>query len=165
MTMAMSFSAGSKVTILFDGWETQNAGQLFGSVIAIILLGIFYEVLKFWRETLASNALLREQNRIVHAGSGNGGNGSNGNGGGGSVGGTAAPAFQDRRRLKEAFFSRHHLLQTAMHLIQVTIGYFLMLIAMTYNVWCFLAVILGSGIGYFLVGWRRCLITEYSDHC
>lgn len=35
-------------------------------------------------------------------------------------------------------------------MVQFLVGYFLMLVAMTYNVWLFLAVIIGCGIGYFL---------------
>merc|ERR1712038_699201 len=66
MMMHMYFTAGTKVTILFDGWTTQNAGQLFGSVIAIMLMAIFHEVLKVWRERLAANNVARMNNRIVH---------------------------------------------------------------------------------------------------
>ena len=35
-------------------------------------------------------------------------------------------------------------------MLQVTVSFFLMLIAMTYNVWLFVAIVLGAGAGYFL---------------
>lgn len=44
-----------------------------------------------------------------------------------------------------------HLKKTCLYLVQFLVGYFLMLVAMTYNVWLFLAVIIGCGLGHFLV--------------
>jgi hypothetical protein len=42
-----------------------------------------------------------------------------------------------------SLFRRDHLVQTCFHFVQFGIGYFLMLIAMTFNVWLFLAVLTG----------------------
>ena len=44
-----------------------------------------------------------------------------------------------------------HLKETLLCMVQLIVGYFLMLVAMTYNVWLFLAVVAGCGIGYFLI--------------
>ena len=33
MMMQMYFTASSRVTILFEGWATKDAGQLFGSMV------------------------------------------------------------------------------------------------------------------------------------
>eukprot|EP00122_Pirum_gemmata_P007003 Pgem_evm1s6418 len=43
-----------------------------------------------------------------------------------------------------------------LYCIQITIAYFLMLIAMTYNTWLFLALIGGSAVGYMIVRMIRC---------
>ena len=43
-----------------------------------------------------------------------------------------------------------HLKKTCLYFVQFLVGYFLMLVAMTYNVWLFLAVIIGCGLGHFL---------------
>lgn len=43
-----------------------------------------------------------------------------------------------------------HLTQTAIHVMQVVLGYLLMLVVMTYQVYLGIAVILGAGLGYFL---------------
>jgi len=43
-----------------------------------------------------------------------------------------------------------HLKKTCLFIVQFLVGYFLMLVAMTYNVWLFVAVIIGCGLGHFL---------------
>lgn len=59
----------------------------------------------------------------------------------------------------------HHLVQTFLHVVQVTISYFLMLIFMTYNVWLCLAVALGAGFGYFVFGWKLNKVVDIYEHC
>ncbi|XP_015585327.1 high affinity copper uptake protein 1 isoform X2 [Cephus cinctus] len=54
-----------------------------------------------------------------------------------------------------ALCSSVHILQTLLHMIQLVISYFLMLIFMTYNVWLCIALIAGTGCGYFLFGWSK----------
>ena len=50
------------------------------------------------------------------------------------------------------FFCRWmlHSVQTALHVLQVAMSYMLMLCVMSYNVWIFLGVLFGAGLGYFL---------------
>ena len=69
------------------------------------------------------------------------------------------------KTVETAMLSRGHLLLTVLHLMQVTLAYFLMLIAMTYNTWLFLAVLAGATAGYFAFGWRKNAIVDVSDHC
>lgn len=40
--------------------------------------------------------------------------------------------------------------QTFLHVLQVSLGYMLMLCVMSYNAWIFLAVVVGSALGYFI---------------
>ena len=61
--------------------------------------------------------------------------------------------------------SKLHLLQTVLHMLQVFLGYLLMLAFMTYNVWLCVAIILGAGSGYFLFGWNSVAISNLGDHC
>lgn len=61
-----------------------------------------------------------------------------------------------------------HIVQSLLHVLQVGTAYILMLIAMTFNVWLFLAVAFGSGIGYFIFSRVRHLSSpfrESNDHC
>ncbi|CAG5867218.1 unnamed protein product [Menidia menidia] len=43
-----------------------------------------------------------------------------------------------------------HVIQTVLHILQVSLGYMLMLCVMSYNTWIFLGVIVGSVLGYFI---------------
>ncbi|XP_032241961.1 high affinity copper uptake protein 1 [Nematostella vectensis] len=45
---------------------------------------------------------------------------------------------------------RSLLIETVLYTVQIVLLYLLMLVAMTYNVWLFIAVVLGSGTGYFM---------------
>lgn len=62
-------------------------------------------------------------------------------------------------------FSKSHAYQSFLHVIQIVISYFLMLIFMTYNVWLGLAVALGSTTGFFLFGWKKSVVVDVTEHC
>lgn len=44
-----------------------------------------------------------------------------------------------------------HVGQTLFHVVQVVLGYMVMLAVMSYNAWIFLGAIVGSTLGYFMV--------------
>lgn len=46
------FHFGCKETILFDQWDVDSVGGIIASVLVIVLLAIFYEGLKYYREYL-----------------------------------------------------------------------------------------------------------------
>ena len=69
--------------------------------------------------------------------------------------------------LKE-YCNPFHLLQSWLHVVQVGVAYLLMLVAMTFNGWLFLAVCFGAGLGYFLFGRCRKSFSDFraqSEHC
>ncbi|XP_067327980.1 protein SLC31A2 isoform X2 [Anolis sagrei] len=43
-----------------------------------------------------------------------------------------------------------HVAQTLIHVVQVVLGYMVMLAVMSYNSWVFIGVIVGSAIGYYV---------------
>ncbi|KAM6244097.1 protein SLC31A2 isoform 2-T2 [Porphyrio hochstetteri] len=59
-------------------------------------------------------------------------------------GGTGTSTAQGR-------WFRYHVGQTLFHVVQVVLGYMVMLAVMSYNAWIFLGAIVGSTLGYFLV--------------
>ncbi|KAK0080574.1 hypothetical protein PV325_013734 [Microctonus aethiopoides] len=120
--------------ILFYGWKTTNANEIIGSVIGIIILGAIYEGLKSYREHLFIKMTMINQRK------------------GGKI------------SRKNAIFSGMHLLQTFLHTVQLIMGYFLMFIFMTFNIWLALGVVIGTGLGYWLFAWDK-YTNENTDCC
>lgn len=61
-----------------------------------------------------------------------------------------------------------HLIQSALHVVQVGYAYLLMLVAMTYNGWLFLSICFGAGVGYLMFAKSRHLMGNFRDqngHC
>nr|CAH8825420.1 unnamed protein product [Trichobilharzia regenti] len=64
-----------------------------------------------------------------------------------------------------SFCSGYHLVQTFLHMLHTFMGYMLMLIVMTYNVYLLLAVIFGFTLGYFLFAQNRALLLRSHSCC
>ncbi|CAH0561416.1 unnamed protein product [Brassicogethes aeneus] len=73
--------------------------------------------------------------------------------------------YQRQPRTSLSMWNGQHFIQTIFQMIQMWISYCLMLIVMTYNVWLILAVVVGSGVGYFLFGWKRISAFDTTDCC
>ncbi|CAL8079911.1 unnamed protein product [Orchesella dallaii] len=136
--MAMYFTGGTKVTILFKFWETSNTGVFVASLIIVFLLALVYEALKFYREVLYERSATLASDRAVQ----------------GLLGG-----------IRSNIFKSYHLVQTVLHMVQLVLSYFLMLIFMTYNIWLGLAITLGAGVGYLLFGWNKRSAVDITEHC
>ncbi|XP_063912323.1 high affinity copper uptake protein 1 isoform X2 [Zophobas morio] len=154
--MSMAFHTGFSETVLFEQWKFSTIGGLIGSMIGIFFMAALYEGLKYYREylfwktynalqyravTLPEKGVVSEDNQIVHV-----------------VG-------EVIHKQPPTMLSVMHFYQTALHMIQMVLSYFLMLIFMTYNVWLCLAVVLGAGVGYFLFGWKKSVIVDVTEHC
>lgn len=161
--MNMHFEGSSSVKLLFDFWDVHGPAGMVLSVFVVLLLTVFYELLKVWKVTIGkqmgssithssapvsfspgascfapvmkcqdgSSSLTNSPSEISLAPTEN----------------TAITADTTAAAKKSWLL---HCLQTAIHLLQVTLGYMLMLCVMSYNVWIFLGVIIGSVLGYFL---------------
>ncbi|XP_076319332.1 high affinity copper uptake protein 1-like [Tachypleus tridentatus] len=73
--------------------------------------------------------------------------------------------LNEQRPLISQLTNVRHAIQTGLHIVQVVISYFLMLIFMTYNVWLCIAVALGAGVGFFLFGGKRAVAVHFTEHC
>ncbi|XP_066979869.1 high affinity copper uptake protein 1 isoform X2 [Macrobrachium rosenbergii] len=142
--MSMSFHFGYNEVILFDWWSISDVGGLIGSMVGIFVLATLYEGLKYWREDLMRKAIAKQE--YV-------GNASKGNCG------------EENKQIQVNMLSLPHATQTLLHMLQMIVSYFLMLIFMTYNVWLCIAVVLGAGLGYFLFGWRKATVVDITEHC
>lgn len=181
--MMMYFHGGYAETILFSFWQIDSVAGLLGSMLGIFLLTMLYEGLKVYREYLLQRALtkgtiIRSQTAsrgsrdVPRLGAPREGNGTAplaGNPEDGEFNGACHPSTSEivvvKNVLRPHPLSLPHLLQTGLHVVQLVISYFLMLIFMTYNVWLCVAVALGAGAGYFAFGWRKKTVIDVNECC
>lgn len=151
MSMQMYFVAGYEAVVLFKEWDIQSVGAMVGSCIGIFLMGILYEGIKYFRERLnRKNYVAIDYSKVrVPEGSD----------------GSQVSQVKTTVSFKTSMTSWSHYIQTSLHLVQLILSYFLMLIAMTFNVWLFIAVILGCTCGYFLFGWQKTFLVDTTEHC
>ncbi|XP_006816476.1 high affinity copper uptake protein 1-like [Saccoglossus kowalevskii] len=149
--MMMYFHFSTKVTILFKEWTIDGSvGAMLGSCIAIFFLAVFYEGLKVLRESLLRKNVVNVRYSSMPVG---------------KQGGSDTVLTETHGHGRARILSLAHLLQSVLHVVQITISYFLMLIFMTYNVWLCIAVALGAGVGYFVFGWKKTVIVDINEHC
>ncbi|XP_068160000.1 high affinity copper uptake protein 1 isoform X1 [Drosophila tropicalis] len=162
--MSMAFHFGYNETILFSWWHIDTVAGLIGSMIAIFLLALLYEGLKYYREYLFWKTYNLLEYRPV--------TGPQRNPEAPRLPSPAAAAPSPVQYVGEvvhkqppSMLSLNHLYQTLLHILQVTLSFLLMLIFMTYNVWLCLMVVLGAAIGYFLFCWKKSVIVDVTEHC
>lgn len=147
--MQMTFGTSTNLTLLFDFWSVSGPSGMVLSVFVVFLLTILYEVLKVWRVWLASSSELAQPQSPYAA---------------------PPPFHSDSVSVVDHCASETsltpmkshfppssnrkswllHGVQTVLHVLQVTLGYMLMLCVMSYNTWIFLGVIVGSALGYLI---------------
>ncbi|NWX23511.1 COPT2 protein, partial [Aegotheles bennettii] len=112
------------------------------SVLVILLLSVLYEAIKMGKAVLLRRALLALPHSL-------------------SQESLVEPEERDRSPTQGSpslmgvpiFFRRwfwYHVAQTLFHVVQVVLGYMVMLAVMSYNAWIFLGAIVGSTLGYFV---------------
>ncbi|XP_023234683.1 high affinity copper uptake protein 1-like [Centruroides sculpturatus] len=122
--------------LLFKGVSVSSVGGMIGLCIGTAFLTLSYESMKVFRHRLTllqskrsdsiprSESSRSENDFLV----------------------TRTLSAQTLKRLK------FHFVQTILYVLQVVLGYFLMLIIMSYNVWLAITIFLTSGCCYYLFG-------------
>ncbi|XP_068067673.1 high affinity copper uptake protein 1 isoform X1 [Anomalospiza imberbis] len=149
MMMAMTFHFSCEnVPLLFSGLTINSPGEMAGAFVAVFFLAMFYEGLKIARECLLrkSQVSIRYNSMPVP--------GPNG-----------TILMETHKTVGQQMLSLPHLLQTVLHIIQVVVSYFLMLIFMTYNGYLCIAVAAGAGTGYFFFSWKKAVVVDITEHC
>ncbi|KAL4646521.1 high affinity copper uptake protein 1 [Arapaima gigas] len=147
--MHMTFYLGYKnVELLFAGLVINTPGEMVAACFVVFLIAVLYEGLKIGREILLRRNCISMQysSRPIHKHDGN-------------------VLLETHRAACQQMLSRPHLLQTVLHVVQVVISYFLMLVFMTYNGYLCMAVAAGAGVGYFLFSWKRPVVVDINEHC
>ncbi|XP_042560407.1 high affinity copper uptake protein 1 [Clupea harengus] len=149
MMMQMTFYFGCKnVELLFAGLVINTPGEMAGACIGVFLLAVFYEGLKIGREFL----LRRNQVNVRY-------NSMPVPGADGTI------LMETHKTVGQRMMSLAHTLQTVLHIVQVVVSYFLMLVFMTYNGYLCIAVAAGAGLGYFLFSWKKAVVVDITEHC
>uniref|UniRef100_A0A8C1RBU0 Copper transport protein n=1 Tax=Cyprinus carpio TaxID=7962 RepID=A0A8C1RBU0_CYPCA len=153
--LQMHFEGSSNVTLLFNFWDVRGPAGMVLSVFVVLKLTVIYELLKVWKITIGK----KKQSFITHPSAPVSFSPEpscfapvmtcqEGNSALTSSPSEISLAAETTAAAKKSWLL--HCLQTAIHILQVTLGYMLMLCVMSYNVWIFLGVIMGSVLGYFL---------------
>ncbi|XP_043526848.1 high affinity copper uptake protein 1 isoform X2 [Frieseomelitta varia] len=145
--MSMVFHGGYCENVLFESWKISSISGLIGSMIGIMIMAALYEGLKYYREYLFWKMYNSLQYRSV------------------TMPQEKNVVAEDNRVVQPTMLSWMHTFQTFLHIVQIVLSYFLMLIFMTYNVWLCFAVVFGAAIGYFLFGWKKSVIVDVTEHC
>ncbi|XP_029467822.1 probable low affinity copper uptake protein 2 [Rhinatrema bivittatum] len=137
MMMPMHFFFSDKVMLLFDFWNVQSPAGMVLSVLVVMLLAVLYESIKIGKAKLLQRTKLAISPSTSQ----------------GSLLDQANDTINDITVLYSNPTQRWlwlHAGQSLIHIIQVILGYLLMLCVMSYNSWIFLGILAGSAIGYFL---------------
>ncbi|XP_065893564.1 protein SLC31A2-like [Dysidea avara] len=142
-TMPMHFYFGyHNVRVLVKGWEINSIGVLLASVAAIYICAVLYEGLKTLRQVLYHNRfkMLNTAKTYLNV----------------NYEKLTSVVEVKSEKTREPSTCRSEvvmtIIQTLLYMLQITVGYFLMLTAMTYNAWLFISIILGAGTGYLCFG-------------
>ena len=162
--------------------------ELFGAVVFSIVLAVLYEGLKSIREYLMCVGLQSSWNQTRQHSSKGGESNTESEDSKPLMINHPSPPVHEKHRCGSIWYAqaqftlvlssrklKHytltwsmHSVQSGLHVVQVGLGYILMLLAMTYNAWLFLSVAFGAGIGYFAFARVRHLSSsfrEQQDHC
>ncbi|KAK9532848.1 hypothetical protein VZT92_010213 [Zoarces viviparus] len=147
--MSMTFGVSSSVTLLFDCWDVHGPVGMLLSVFVVFLLTVFFELLKVWKVWLGSSSKLAQPQHLYAAPQ--------------SLSSVSIPALESSPSESSltpmeppppapSTTNRWllHGIQAVLHMLQVSLGYMLMLCVMSYNTWIFIGVIVGSLLGYFI---------------
>ncbi|XP_077163208.1 protein SLC31A2 isoform X1 [Paroedura picta] len=135
--MPMYFFFSDKVVLLFDFWNVHSPAGMVLSVLIIMLLSVLYEAIKVGRakllqRTMPALAPSLSQETLEEPE------------------GASVNTGVERLASNSQKLFLWHSTQTLLHVVQVVLGYLVMLAVMSYNVWIFLGVIVGSAIGYYV---------------
>lgn len=125
--------------ILFKQWIAETLAAFISSSIGLFFIAILFEAIRYFRDYLDKKETLTNKNR--------------------------KKAGQPLKSVREYLLSVNHIVQSFLHALQISIGYWFMLIFMQFNFWLCLAIVLGAVFGYYLFAWMRQIRIPPCDCC
>jgi hypothetical protein len=119
--------------LLFPNLQTTSVGGLILVILVVMILAAVYEdikVLLAWIKFNAAAARSPHKMRCMNDG---------------PMSAASLPITKSQRAL-------WFLLELSLYVFEVLLGYIVMLLVMTYNGYLFIAVLIGSGLSYFIFG-------------
>lgn len=139
MPMSMSFNFDVNPVLLFSFWQPKDAVTLAASCLLIFFMTVAFEALKAYREKLYIDSRSSPNTQLLSS--------------------EESPSCK-------SMFHPSHLLQTVLYTAQITLGYSLMLLFMSFNGFVAITIIVGAAFGFLITGWKKFLMLEMaSDHC
>ncbi|XP_068739931.1 protein SLC31A2-like [Montipora capricornis] len=118
------YTTGNYTFLLFREWKVTSISGVSGSFVAVLALAVLYESVKALNVTLRlhhNNSQWRE----------------------------SFPKQTLANCMRVGMVKQCS--NTCLFVTELCLANFLMLVAMTYNTWFFLAVVIGRGLGYYLI--------------
>uniref|UniRef100_A0A915PP90 Copper transport protein n=1 Tax=Setaria digitata TaxID=48799 RepID=A0A915PP90_9BILA len=170
--MKMWFHFGCRETILFEFWQINSLHGLLLSCLVIFLMGCLYEWIKWFRVYLQLSAArcppsCRHPNNMKQGDIKQDDDKQDDDKRVESVQSslsapltiTLQPGYRQvstTRTGNDEISFTVRLIQASLYLVQLILAYWLMLIAMTYNVWLTAAVVMGAAFGHWLFAILKC---------
>lgn len=152
MMMPMYFSfAYLNTTVLFKEWVISDEREYIASCVGVAGIAILYEIMKACRQIwidMSYEPTLNPGTNVMEMKPMSGGNCCE-----------DIDAFPLVFKTSPMFWVEHFF-QSLLYIVQIFLGYVLMLVVMTYNVWLVVSVCCGAGVGYLIAGIIRVSIAK-----
>ncbi|BFZ20450.1 hypothetical protein BsWGS_23489 [Bradybaena similaris] len=131
--------------ILFFGWNTDSWADVFIGFIIICILTIFFEALKAAKSSLVfyNRRPLTSPDQRTHHEEEHEATSSQAD----LLSSLRIPVGSQHSQIRKFFL---FLVESGLHMFNFLYGYILMLLVMTFSIWFLLAILLGSGVGFFI---------------
>ncbi|KAF3810055.1 Copper transport protein CTR3 [Colletotrichum gloeosporioides] len=140
---------------LSSSWQIRNRGMMAASCIGVVLLVVMLEVLRIMSKKYDSliHAQMRRRGQAVLAAVGHDDDKE------GCARSTAVPSLASRRVVMRAS-PVQQILRAILHAVTFGVAYVVMLLAMYFNGYIIISIIVGAGLGKYLTDWLSCTVGE-----
>ncbi|KAF9879503.1 AAA family ATPase [Colletotrichum karsti] len=146
---------------LSSSWQIRNGGMMAASCIGVVLLVVVLEVLRLMSkkyDAMIISQMRRRGNAILSANSSptayNDGDAAKE----GCPRTAAVPALAPRKVVVMRVSPVQQILRAVLHAVTFGVAYIVMLLAMYFNGYVIISIIVGAGLGKFLTDWLTCTV-------